>query len=154
MVAATTSRGPLGGGSLRRRQRGLIRAVLAVLVAAALIHYLLPHIVSLGPTLRRLRHGYVAWLAVGVALVAVAGFGLWFGLFSGPAPVGLTLVPVDVATALILIVLSMLFVNQPATEFLERRAERSRGRASKWWHHAAAAPHSVHAGLLSAPKPE
>jgi hypothetical protein len=27
------------------------------------------------------------------AAVAIAGFGLWFGLFSGPAPAGLTLVP-------------------------------------------------------------
>jgi len=206
-----------------------------VLVAAAFAHYVLPHIVGLGPTLRRLRHGHVAWLAVGVALeacslfgevalfrgvfarpgnrigwkssaeitlagaaatklvaaagaggvavtvwglrarrlsgaevgdgmvcfgiltygvyiaaVAVAGFGLWFGSFSGPAAVGLTLVPAALATAVILIALSMLFVNQPVTEFLERRAERSRGRASKWWHRAAAVPHSVRAGLLGA----
>jgi putative heme transporter len=71
-------------------------------------------------------------------------------LFSGPAPVGLTLVPAALATAVILIALSMLFVNQAVTEFLERRAERSRGRASKWWHRAAAAPHSVRAGLLGA----
>ena len=85
-----------------------------------------------------------------LAAVAVAGFGIWFGLFSGPAPVGLTLVPAALATAVILIALSMLFVNQPSTEFLQRRAERSTGRASKWWHHAAAAPHSLHAGLLGA----
>ena len=235
MAAAATSRQSLGRGSLWRRHRRAITAALAVLVAAAFAHFVLPHIVSLGPTLSRLRHGHIAWFAVGVALeacslfgevalfrgvfarpgnsigwttsaeitlagaaatklvaaagaggvavtvwglracglsgaevadgmvcfgiltygvylaaVAVAGFGLWFGLFSGPAPVGLTLVPAALATAVILIALSMLFVNQPVTEFLQRRAERSRGRASKWWHRAAAAPHSLHAGLLGA----
>jgi putative heme transporter len=85
-----------------------------------------------------------------VAAVAVAGFGLWFGLFSDPAPVGLTLLPATLATAVILVALSMLFANQPVTEFLERRAERSTGRASKWWHRVAAAPRAVHAGLMSA----
>ena len=234
MAAAATSR-PLGRGSFWRRHRRVITAALAVLVAAAFVRYALPHIASLGPTLRRLRHGHVAWLAVGVALeacslfgevalfrgvfarpgnrigwttsaeitlagaaatklvaaagaggvavtvwglrasgltgaevadgmvcfgilaygvyvaaVAVAGFGLWFGLFSGPAPVGLTLVPAVLASAVILVALSMLFVNRPVTEFLERRAERSRGRASKWWHRAAAAPHSIRAGLIDA----
>jgi putative heme transporter len=235
MTAAATSRQSLGRGSLWRRHRRAITAALAFLVAAAFAHYVLPHIVSLGPTLNRLRHGHVAWFAVGVVLeacslfgeialfrgvfarpgnrigwttsteitlagaaatklvaaagaggvavtvwglracglsgaevadgmvcfgiltygvylaaVAVAGFGIWFGLFSGPAPVGLTLIPAALATAVILIALSMLFANQPVTEFLQRRAERSRGRASKWWHRAAAAPRSLHAGLLCA----
>ena len=85
-----------------------------------------------------------------VVAVAVAGFGLWFGLFGGPAPVGLTLVPATLATAVILVAVSMLFANQPVTEFLERRAERSRGRASKWWYRVAAAPRAIHAGMLSA----
>ena len=67
-----------------------------------------------------------------------------------PLPLGLTLVPAALATAAILIALSMLFVNRPVTEFLKRRAERSRGRASKWWHRAAAAPHSLRAGLQGA----
>jgi uncharacterized protein (TIRG00374 family) len=235
MAAAATSRQSLGRGSLWGRHRRPITAALTVLVAAAFAHYVLPHIVSLGPTLSRLRHGHVAWFAVGVALeacslfgqvalfrgvfarpgnrigwttsaeitlagaaatklvaaagaggvavtvwglrarglsgaevadgmvcfgiltygvylaaVAVAGFGLWFGLFSGPAPVGLTLIPAALATAVILIALSMPFVNQPVAEFLQRRAERSKGRASKWWHRAAAAPHSLRAGLLGA----
>ena len=85
-----------------------------------------------------------------VAAVAIAGFGLWFGVFSGPAPIGLTLVPAIFATAVIIIVLSMLFADQSVTEFLERRAEHSRGRASKWWRRAAAVPRSVHAGMLAA----
>jgi putative heme transporter len=214
MAAAAASRPSLGRGSPWRRHRRAITTTLAVLVTAAFAHYVLPHIVSLGPTLGRLWHGQVAWFAVGIALeacslfgevalfcgvfatpdtrigwttsaeitlagaaatklvaaagaggvavtawglracglsaaemadgmvcfgiltygvyivaVAVAGFGLWFGLFSGPAPVGLTLVPATPATAAILVALSMWFANQPVTEFLERRAERSTGRA-------------------------
>ena len=233
MASVATSRE--SRGSLWLRHRRVITAALAVLVAAAFAQYVLPHIVGLGPTLGRLRHGHVVWLAVGVALeacslfgevalfrgvfgrlgnrigwttsaeitlagaaatklvaaagaggvavtawglrayglsgaevadgmvcfgilaygvyvvaVAVAGFGLWFGLFGGPAPVGLTLIPATLATAVILVAASMLFANQPVTEFLERRAERSRGRASKWWHRVAAAPHAVRAGMLGA----
>jgi putative heme transporter len=210
MAAVATSRRSLGRGPFWRSHRRAITAALAVVVAVAFAHYVLPHIVTLGPTLRRLRHGRVVWLAVGVALeacslfgevalfrgvfarpgngigwtssaqitlagaaatklvaaagaggvavtawglrayglsgteiadgmvsfglltygvyvvaVALAGFGLWFGVFSGPAPVGLTLVPAALATGVILVALSMLFVNQPVADFLERRAERS-----------------------------
>jgi putative heme transporter len=235
MAAVATGRPSLGRGSFWRRHRRAITAALAAVLAAVFAHYVLPHIVTLGPTLRRLRHGHVVWLAVGAALevcslfgevalfrgvfarpgnrigwrssaqitlagaaatklvaaagaggvavtawglrayglsgtevadgmvsfglltygvyvvaVALAGFGLWFGVFSGPAPVGLTLVPAALATGVILVALSMLFVNQPVADFLERRAERSTGRASKWWRRIAAAPRSVHAGLLGA----
>ena len=235
MAAVATSRDSLGRGSFWRRHRRAISAAVALLFATAFVHYVLPHIVSFGPTLRRLRHGHVGWLVVGfgleaislfgevalfrgvfarpgnrigwrnsteitlagaaatklvaaagaggvavtvwglriyglsgpevadgmvcfgiltygvyVAAVALAGFGLWFGVFSGAAPVGLTLIPAVLAIVVIIVVLSMLFVNRPVTEFLQRRAERSSGRASKWWHRAAAAPHAVRAGMLSA----
>ena len=62
-------------------------AGLAVLVAVAFAHYVLPHIVGLGPTLSRLRQGHVAWLAVGVALEACSLFGevaLFRGVFVRP----------------------------------------------------------------------
>ena len=218
-----------------RRHRRAITVVVAALVLAAFARYVMPHIVALGPTLKRLRQGHMAWLGVGVALevgsligevalfrgvfarpgnrigwrssteitlagaaatklvaaagaggvavtvwglrayglsgvevadgmvcfgvltygvyvaaVAIAGFGLWFGVFSGRAPIGLTLVPAIVATAVIIIAFAMLFADGPITQFLERRAERSRGRASKWWRRAAAVPRSVHAGMLAA----
>ena len=234
-MSAATSRLRGGHGSLWRRHRRAIAAVFALLVAAAFAYYVLPHIVGLGPTLRRLRQGRIAWLAVGVALeacslfgevalfrgvfarpgnrigwkssaeitfagaaatklvaaagaggvavtvwglrvygvpgaeaadgmicfgvltygvyaaaVAIAGFGLWFGLFSGPAPAGLTLVPATLASIVIVIGLSTLFADRALTEFLERRAERSSARAAKWWHRAAQVPRSVHAGLLAA----
>lgn len=234
-MSAATSRLRGGHGSLWRGHRRAIAAVFALLVAVAFAHFVLPHIVSLGPTLRRLRQGRVAWLAVGAALeacslfgevalfrgvfarpgnriswrssgeitlagaaatklvsaagaggvavtvwglrvygvpgaeaangmicfgvltygvyaaaVAIVGFGLWFGLFSGPAPAALTLVPATLASAVIVIGLSTLFAERALTEFLERRAERSKGRAAKWWHRAAEVPRSVRAGLLTA----
>ncbi len=88
--------------------------------------------------------------AVYMAAMAIAGFGLWFGLFSGRAPVGVTLVPAVLAVAVIVIVVSMLFVDEPAETFLRRRAERSSSRTAKWWRRAAALPRSLHAGLLAA----
>jgi uncharacterized protein (TIRG00374 family) len=82
--------------------------------------------------------------------MAIAGFGLWLGIFSGPAPIGLTLIPAIFATAVIAIVLSMLFVDEPAERFLMRRAEHSKGRAAEHWRRAAAWPRALHAGLLRA----
>jgi uncharacterized protein (TIRG00374 family) len=218
-----------------RRYRRAITVVVGALVLAAFAHYVLPHIVALGPTLKRLRQGHVAWLGAGVVLevcslfgevalfrgvfarpsnrigwrssteitlagaaatklvaaagaggvavtvwglrayglsgvevadgmvcfgvltyavyvaaVAIAGFGLWFGVFSGPAPIGLTLVPAIFASVVIIIAFAMLFADGPITQVLNRRAERSRGRATKWWRRAAAVPRSVHAGMLAA----
>ena len=63
--------------------------------------------------------------AVYMGALAVAGYGLWLGLFSGRAPFAMTVVPAVFATVVILIVVSMLFANDPAEKFLLRRAERS-----------------------------
>ena len=62
----------------------------------------------------------------------------------------MTLVPAIFATCVIVIVLSMLFVDEPVERFLKRRTERSSGRASARWRRAAALPRSIHAGLLAA----
>jgi putative heme transporter len=88
--------------------------------------------------------------AVYMGAVAIAGYGLWLGVFSGRAPVALTLIPAVIATAVILIVLSMQFVDGPAERFLKRRSERSSGRAADWWRRAAALPRSIRAGLAQA----
>ena len=56
--------------------------------------------------------------AVYMGAMAIAGYGLWLGVFSGRAPAALTLVPAVFATVVILVVLSMLFVYQPVEAFL------------------------------------
>ncbi|HSO98477.1 MAG TPA: hypothetical protein VLP43_05965 [Solirubrobacteraceae bacterium] len=60
---------------------------LGALVAAGFIYYVLPRIVGLGPTLRRLRSGDVWWLALGVVLEAISLLGeiaLVRGVFARP----------------------------------------------------------------------
>lgn len=91
-------------------------------------------------------------LTYGVYAMALAGagFGLWFGVLSGPHPVGLTLIPACVATIVIVVVLSMLYFHEPAERFFERRAERSKGGAAKRWARAATFPRTLNAGLRGA----
>jgi uncharacterized protein (TIRG00374 family) len=88
--------------------------------------------------------------AVYMASMAIAGFGLWLGAFSGRPPAALTLVPAVFATVVIVVVLSMLFVYQPVEAFLLRRAERSSGNAARRWSRAAAWPRALHTGLVIA----
>lgn len=85
--------------------------------------------------------------AVYMAALAIAGFGLWLGVFAGSAPVGVTLVPAMFGAAVILAVLSMLFAEPPVERFLLARAERSKGRAQRWWRRAASLPRSLNEGL-------
>jgi uncharacterized protein (TIRG00374 family) len=88
--------------------------------------------------------------AVYMAALAVGGLGLWFGVFAGPAPIWLTLVPALFGVATIVIVASMLFIDEPVERFLLRRAVASRGRAKRWWQRAAALPRSLQGGLHAA----
>jgi membrane protein implicated in regulation of membrane protease activity len=88
--------------------------------------------------------------AVYLSALAIAGFGLWFGVFSGSAPVALTLIPASIATAVILVVVSMLYLDKPVGRFLRRRAERSTGRTADRWRRAATLPGTIHSGLLAA----
>jgi len=85
-----------------------------------------------------------------MAALAIGGFGLWTGVFSGQAPVGLTLVPALFGTTVIVFVVSMLFVAGPAERYLRRRAEASKGRVQRWQRRAAALPRSLEAGLRAA----
>jgi uncharacterized protein (TIRG00374 family) len=88
--------------------------------------------------------------AVYMAGLAVGGLGLWFGVFAGPAPLWLTLVPAIFGLAVIGIVVSMLFLDEPAERFLLRRAAASRGRVKWWLQRAAALPRSLQGGLRAA----
>lgn len=82
--------------------------------------------------------------------LAIGGFGLWFGVFSGPHPVGLTLFPACVATIVIVAALSMLYLHKPAEQFLEQRAARSNGKAAARWRRLAALPRTINTGLRGA----
>lgn len=85
-----------------------------------------------------------------MAALAIGGFGLWFGVFSGPAPVGLTLVPALFGTGVILLVVSMQFADGPAERFLLRRASAAHGRVERWLRRAATLPRSLQAGETTA----
>jgi uncharacterized protein (TIRG00374 family) len=88
--------------------------------------------------------------AVYMGTMAICGYGLWLGVFSGGAPVGLTLIPAIIATVVILCALSMLVVYEPVEGFLLRRAERSHGKAAARWRRAAAWPRALNTGLRAA----
>ena len=214
------------------------RALLAALSAAAIVGFIvfvLPQVVGLGPTLRRLRGGNSWWLALGVfvealciggevvllrgvfsqpgsrigwrascqitlaggvatklfaaagaggvaltawalrasglaqqqvatglvcyeildysvymAALVIVGLGLWLGLFSGPAPIGVTLIPAAFGAAVIALVLSMGAADARLECFLSRRAKRSHGWGERWWRRAAAVPRAVRSALAAA----
>jgi putative heme transporter len=88
--------------------------------------------------------------AVYVAALAIVGFGLWLRVFAGRAPVGITLIPAVLSLAVILIVLSTRAADLPLERFVRRRAERSSGRAKRWWGRAAAVPRALRLGLETA----
>jgi putative heme transporter len=88
--------------------------------------------------------------AVYMGALAIGGLGLWFGVFAGRAPIWLTLVPALFGLTVIAIVVSMLFLDEPAERFLLRRAAASHGRLKPWWQRAAALPRSLQSGLKAA----
>jgi uncharacterized protein (TIRG00374 family) len=88
--------------------------------------------------------------AVYMAALAIVGFGLWVGVFAGPAPIGITLIPALFGTAVIAVVLSMMFVEAPVERYLAGRADRSSGRRQRWWRRAAALPRALRSGLGAA----
>jgi putative heme transporter len=88
--------------------------------------------------------------AVYMAALAIAGFGLWLGLFAGPAPIGITLIPAIFGTTVIMIVPSMMFLQAPAERYLVGRAERSSGRRERRWRRAATLPRALRSGLEAA----
>lgn len=85
-----------------------------------------------------------------MAALVVVGFGLWLGVFAGPAPIGVTLIPAMFGTVVIAIVLSMWFVDAPVERYLAVRAKRSSGRWRRWLSRAAAVPHALRSGLATA----
>jgi uncharacterized protein (TIRG00374 family) len=82
-----------------------------------------------------------------MAALVIFGFGVWFGVFTGTAPIGVTLIPALFGLAVITIVVSMLYIDVPTERYLLRRAHASHGRARRRWQRAAALPRSLQAGL-------
>jgi putative heme transporter len=85
-----------------------------------------------------------------MASLVFFGFGLWLGIFGGPAPIWLTLIPALFGAAVILIVISTLLVDGPVERFLKGRINGSGARASRWWKRADEATRDAHIGLLAA----
>jgi uncharacterized protein (TIRG00374 family) len=222
------------GGFLKRHRRALL-AVLGVVAVIGFVHFALPEIVGLGPTLRRLEGGNAWWLALGVfvetlsiagevvllrgvfsqpgsrigwrasyeitlagaaatklfatagaggvtltvwalrsaglgadqvatgmvsyeivnyavymAALAIVGLGLWLGVFSGHAPVGVTLIPAAFGAGVIALVLSIGAIEPSVERALARRTDSSSGRLQRWWHRAAAASRALRSGLRAA----
>jgi len=72
--------------SFVKRHRRPLRAVLLAAAVVGFYYYVLPQVVDLGPTLRRLRSGNLWWLGLGVPLEAVsiaALIALFHGVFGG-----------------------------------------------------------------------
>jgi putative heme transporter len=88
--------------------------------------------------------------AVYMGALVIFGLGLWFGIFAGTAPLGITLIPALFGLAVITIVISMRFIDVPTERYLLRRADASHGRARRWWQRAATLPHSLQEGLHAA----
>jgi uncharacterized protein (TIRG00374 family) len=91
-------------------------------------------------------------LEYGVYMGAMVFFGLalWFGVFAGPAPIGVTLIPAVFGFVVILVVLSMLFAEAQVERVLTACADRSSGRRQRWWRRAATVPRSLRSGLTEA----
>jgi uncharacterized protein (TIRG00374 family) len=81
----TSATGESGSPGFIRRHKRVAITVLAGAVAFGVVYYIVPQIVGLGPTLRRLRSGNPWWLGLGVpfeALSIVSYVVLFRGVFS------------------------------------------------------------------------
>jgi uncharacterized protein (TIRG00374 family) len=225
---------PQSGGFVKRHRRALLAALGAAAIVG-FIYFVLPQVVGLGPTVRRLRGGNSWWIALGVfvealciggevvllrgvfsqpgsrigwrasneitlaggvatklfatagaggvaltvwalrasglapeevatglvcyeildysvymAALVIVGSGLWLGVFSGQAPIGVTLIPAAFGVGVIALVLSMTASGGRLERFLSRRAARAHGRRQRWWRRAAAVPRAVRSALAAA----
>jgi uncharacterized protein (TIRG00374 family) len=84
-----------------------------------------------------------------MAALVVCGFGLRFGVFPGPDPFGLTVVPAAVAILLTAIGVSAALVPTDLQRRLDGFAHR-KGRIGKWAQKAAHLPASASAGMRDA----
>lgn len=81
-----------------------------------------------------------------VVTMMVCGFGLRLGLFAGPAPFGVTVIPAIVGAVVIALVLPLALVPEDFPERIERMAPR-RPRTAKWLRRLALGPASARGGI-------
>jgi uncharacterized protein (TIRG00374 family) len=81
-----------------------------------------------------------------MAALIICGFGLRTGLFAGPAPFGLTVVPAIVGGIAIIVVTPLALVPEDFPERIERMSER-RPQAAKWLKRLALGPASMRGGI-------
>jgi uncharacterized protein (TIRG00374 family) len=99
---------------------------------------------------RRLVCLEVLLYAVYMSALVVAGFGLYAGVFSGPAPPGVTLVPAIFGVAVTALALSTLWWAGPMERGLRKGAARASGRAARLLERAAEAPRAAGDGIRAA----
>jgi uncharacterized protein (TIRG00374 family) len=87
-------------------------------------------------------------LLYGVYVIAmiVCGFGLYLGLFPGPAPIGVTVIPAVVGVIAMCLVLPLALVPEDFPERIEAMAPR-RPRTAKWLRRLALGPASARGGV-------
>jgi uncharacterized membrane protein YbhN (UPF0104 family) len=87
-------------------------------------------------------------LLYGIFMISmiVSGLGLRLGVFPGPAPLGLTVVPATFAAAVVLLALSLTVLPGDLEQRIRRRLLRSRW-SERWRNVAAAGPATVAEGL-------
>lgn len=81
-----------------------------------------------------------------VLAMIVCGVGLRTGLFSGPAPFALTVLPAIVGLVAVCVVVPLAFVPEDFPERIERMAPK-RPRAAKWLRRFALGPASMRGGI-------
>jgi hypothetical protein len=62
-------------GSFFGRHRRIVTVVIGAILAVGFAYFVVPRIVGLGPTLRRLRGGRIGWLVLGLGVEAGSMFG-------------------------------------------------------------------------------
>jgi uncharacterized protein (TIRG00374 family) len=97
----------------------------------------------------RLVATYVVQYTVYLGAIVVCGFGLRIGIFDGPAPWLLTVLPAFLSLGVFVIVVSMGLVPRDVERRLESLAKRS-GRVGRWAARAAKAPATVGTGVRTA----
>jgi putative heme transporter len=108
---------------------------------------------------RRLASFEILLYAVYMGSLVVFGVGLATGLFPGPAPTGLTLVPAAFGAGVIVLALAFRALPDDISHWLTRLARDSH-RLRRFLEHASTIPNTIHDGMVTAlqlvrrPRPE